>query len=161
EDRGSKRAFARDSSDCSNQAVAVASRRKRRWHRLSDFIVGACNRLAHASALSVVEMPGQGPNPLVLHGPVGTCKTHLLEGTYAGLRKARPDWRLCYSTAEEFTNRFIQAMRLNKLSAFRKHFRECDALLIDDLDFLASKRATQEEFLHTFDVLQADGKAVV
>src|SRR5207237_8556746 len=121
----------------------------------------ACNRVAHASALSLVEVPEQSANPLVLHGPVGTGKTHLLEGIYAGLRKQQPDWRICYITAEEFTNRFVQAMRFGKLGAFRKHFRECDSLLIDDLDFLASKRATQEEFLHTFDVLQANGKPLV
>jgi chromosomal replication initiator protein len=135
--------------------------RSRRWHHLKDFIVGACNRVAYASALSVVEEPGQGANPLVLHGPVGTGKTHLLEGIYAGLRKTRPEWRPCFVTAEDFTNRFVQAMRLGKLSAFRKHFREVDALLVDDLHFLASKRATQEEFLHTFDALQADERQVV
>jgi chromosomal replication initiator protein len=138
-----------------------APTRTRRWHRLSEFVVGPCNRVAHASALSVIEAPGQGPNPLVLHGSVGTGKTHLLEGIYAGLRKARPDWRVCFVTAEDFTNRFVQAMRFGKLGAFRKHFRECDALLVDDLHFLAAKRATQEEFQHTFDSLQRDGKQLV
>jgi chromosomal replication initiator protein len=137
------------------------SARTRRWHRLGEFVVGACNRVAYASALSVIEAPGQGPNPLVLHGPVGTGKTHLLEGIYAGLRKARADWRVCFVTAEDFTNRFVQAMRFGKLGAFRKHFRECDALLVDDLHFLAAKRATQEEFQHTFDSLQREGKQLV
>src|SRR5262249_40373219 len=70
-------------------------------------------------------------------------------------------WRVCYVTSEDFTNRFVQAMRLGKLGAFRKQFRDCDALLVDDLHFLASKRATQEEFLHTFDVLHADGRQMV
>jgi chromosomal replication initiator protein len=135
--------------------------RSRRWRRLTDFVVGPCNRVAHASALSVVETAGQGPNPLVLHGPVGTGKTHLLEGIYAGLRKQHGDWRVCFTTAEEFTNRFLQGLRQGKLAAFRKLFRECDALLIDDLHFLPGKRATEEEFLHTFDALQADGKQVV
>ncbi len=138
-----------------------AARRSRRWHRLSEFVVGACNRVAHAAALSVVEAPGQGPNPLVLHGPVGTGKTHLLEGIYAGLRRAQPEWRVVFVAAEDFTNRFVQAMRLGKLGAFRKHFRQCDALLVDDLSFLAKKPATQEEFLHTFDALQADGRQLV
>src|SRR5262249_8566591 len=130
----------------------------RRWRHLSAFVVGPCNRVAHASALSVVEAPGQGPNPLVIHGPVGTGKTHLLEGVYAGLRRGFPDWRVCFVTAEDFTNRFVQAMRLGKLGVFRKHFRERDALLPDGLHFLAGQRATQEEFLHTFDVLHRDGK---
>jgi chromosomal replication initiator protein len=133
----------------------------RRWHRLADFVVGPCNRVAFASAQSVVEAPGDGANPLVLHGPVGTGKTHLLEGVYAGLRRARPDWRVLYVTSEDFTNRFLQQMHQGKLSAFRRHFRECDALLVDDLHFLAAKRATQEEFLHTFDALLADGRQVV
>jgi chromosomal replication initiator protein len=151
-------------SDTCRQAhsqMAARAPRNRRWHRLSDFVVGACNRVAHASALSVVEAPAEGPNPLVFHGPVGTGKTHLLEGIYAGLRKKHGHWRVCYVTTEDFTNRFVQAMRLGKLGTFRKHFRECDALLIDDIHFLTGKRATQEEFLHTFDALQADGKQVV
>jgi chromosomal replication initiator protein len=140
---------------------AQAARRARRWHRLSDFIVGPCNRVAYASALSVVEAPGEGANPLVLFGPVGTGKTHLLEGIYAGVRRGRPDWRVTYITSEDFTNRFVQAMRLGKLGGFRKLFRACDVLLLDDLHFLASKKATQEEFLHTFDALLADGRQVV
>jgi chromosomal replication initiator protein len=134
---------------------------KRRWHRLAEFIVGPCNRVAHASALSVVEAPGQGANPLVIHGPVGTGKTHLLEGIYAGLRRSQPHWRVCYATAESFTNRFLQAMHAGKLGPFRRHFRECQALLLDDAHFLARKKATQEEFLHTFDVLLAEGAQVV
>jgi chromosomal replication initiator protein len=135
--------------------------RARRWRRLSDFVVGPCNRVAHAAAQSVVEAPGEGANPIVLHGPVGTGKTHLLEGIYGGLRRAHPDWRVLYLTSEDFTNRFVQAMRLNKLTSFRKQFRECDALLVDDLHFLASKKATQTEFLHTFDALQVDGRQMV
>jgi chromosomal replication initiator protein len=138
-----------------------ATKRNRRWRKLSEFVIGPCNRVAHASAVSVVETPGEGPNPLVLHGPVGTGKTHLLEGVYAALRRGHPDWRVCYVTTEDFTNRFVQAMRMGKLGAFRKHFRECDALLVDDLHFLAGKRATQEEFLHTFDALLAEGRQMV
>jgi chromosomal replication initiator protein len=138
-----------------------AKARARRWHRLADFVVGSCNRVAHAAALSVVEEPGEGANPLVLHGPVGTGKTHLLEGIYAGLRRTHPDWRVCYVTAEDFTNRFVQALRLGKLTSFRKQFREVDALLLDDLHFLARKRASREEFLHTLDALQADGRQLV
>lgn len=135
--------------------------RVRRWRQLSDFVVGPCNRLAFASAQSVVEEPGEAVNPLVIHGPVGTGKTHLLEGIYLGLRRAFPDWRVSFLTSEDFTNRFVQAMRFEKLASFRRSFRECDALLIDDLQFLARKKATQEEFLHTFDVLHASGRQLV
>jgi chromosomal replication initiator protein len=117
--------------------------------------------VAHAAAISVVEAPGDGANPLVLYGPVGTGKTHLLEGVYAGLRRANPRWRIHFATAEEFTNRFVQSMRLGKLGVFRKYFRECEVLLIDDLHFLAGKKATQEEFLHTFDDLLAEGHQIV
>jgi chromosomal replication initiator protein len=138
-----------------------AAQRKRRWRHLDQFVIGPCNRVAHAAACSAVEAPGQDANPLVLHGPVGTGKTHLLEGVYVGLRRRHPEARVCILTAEEFTNRFVQAMRLGKLSGFRKHFREADALLLDDLHFLATKRATQEEFLHTFDALLADDRQIV
>jgi chromosomal replication initiator protein len=138
-----------------------APRPSRRWHHLAEFVVGPSNRVAFAASQSIVEAPAQGTNPLVLHGPVGTGKTHLLEGIYAGLRRGWPDWRVTFITAEDFTNRFVQAMRLGKLAGFRKHFREVDALLLDDLHFLAGKRATQEEFLHTFDSLQADGRQIV
>jgi chromosomal replication initiator protein len=162
---GSRRHVAPDRDD-EPMVVAAAPRRaavarERRWRRLGDFVVGPCNRVAHASALSVVEAPGHGANPLILHGPVGTGKTHLLEGIYVGLRQSRPDWRISFVTAEDFTNRFVQGMRHNQLAGFRKQFREADVLLIDDLHFLARKRATQEEFLHTFDAIGAEGRQIV
>jgi chromosomal replication initiator protein len=135
--------------------------RTRRWRLLGDFIVGACNRVAHASAVSLIETPSECPIPLVLHGGVGTGKTHLLEGIHAALARKFPDWRLLFLTAEDFTNRFVQAMHQHKLSAFRKTFRDCDALLIDDVGFLAKKQATQEEFLHTLDALQQAQRPVV
>ena len=138
----------------------ATQRTGRRWKSLADFVAGQCNRVAHASALSVVEEPGQGANPLVIHGPVGTGKTHLLEGIYAGLKR-QSDQRPVYVTAEEFTTRFVQASRLGKMSAFRRQFRECSTLLLDDLHFLVKKTATQEEFLHTFDALVSDGRQVV
>jgi len=137
----------------------LAPRAGRRWKKLDDFVVGPCNRVAHASAASVVEDPGQGANPLVLHGPTGVGKTHLLEGIVLGMR--RTGEKPCYVTAEEFTTRFVQASRLGKMGAFRRQFRECSALLLDNLNFLATKRATQEEFLNTFDALVSDGRQVV
>jgi chromosomal replication initiator protein len=140
---------------------APATERTRRWRRLEQFVVGPCNRVAHAAATEVVEAPGQGPNPLVLHGPVGTGKTHLLEGICSGLRRSQAHSRVVYLTAEEFTNRFVQALRACKLSSFRKQFRECDALLLDDLQFLARKKATREEFLHTMDAILSRERHVV
>jgi chromosomal replication initiator protein len=135
--------------------------RARRFRRLDDFIVGPCNRVAHAAALSMVEAPENLQHPLILHGPVGVGKSHLLEGIYVGLRRSRPDWRVTFLAAEDFTNRFVQAIHTGKLGAFRKHMRECDALLIDDLHFLAKKPATQEEFLHTFNALQSEERPVI
>jgi chromosomal replication initiator protein len=136
-------------------------RRTRHWRKLNDFVVGACNRVAHAAALSVVEAPAECVNPLVIYGPVGTGKTHLLEGIYAAVRRLHLDWRVTYLTSEDFTNRFLAAMRHDRLGGFRKQFRDQDLLLIDDLHFLATKKATQLEFLHTFDALIADGRQLV
>lgn len=133
----------------------------RRWKSLADFVVGASNRVAHAAALSVVENPADCGNPLVLHGPVGTGKTHLLEGIYLGLRRSHPESKPQYITAEDFTTRFVQASRFEKHDAFRRQFRDCDALLIDDLHFFATKPGTQREFVHTLDSLIADGRLVV
>jgi chromosomal replication initiator protein len=144
-----------------SRSMPRAQPRSRRWHHLDSFVVGSCNRVAHAAALSAVDACSLEANPLVLHGPVGTGKTHLLEGIYAGWRKRHSGWRVVFCTAEDFTNRFLQAMRSGKLAGVRKHFRDCDALLVDDLHFLANKPATQEEFLHTFDVLQAESRPVV
>lgn len=133
----------------------------RRWKQLGDFVTGSCNRVAHASAVGTVDEPGQAANPLVIHGPVGTGKTHLLEGIASGLRRKWPELRPTYVTAEEFTSRFVQSCRFGKQSAFRRQFRDCHALLLDDLHFLATKRGSQEEFLHTLDAVSGDGRQVV
>jgi chromosomal replication initiator protein len=135
--------------------------RERRWRSLSEFVVGACNRVAHASAVSLVEAPDECPIPLVMHGAVGTGKTHLLEGVCAGLKRKHADWKILFVTAEDFTNRFVQAMHQQKLAGFRKMFRSCDTLLVDDVGFLARKQATQEEFLHTLDALSIDHRPIV
>ncbi len=145
-----------DPSDTSRSRKPV-----RKWRTLAEFVIGACNRVAHASALSVVEEPGLGANPLVVYGPVGTGKTHLLEGIYVGVRKRWSDFRVVFTTAEEFTNRFVGAMHQGKQAAFRKQFRECNVLILDDLNFLATRKATQLEFVHTFDTLIAEGSQVV
>jgi chromosomal replication initiator protein len=159
-------ARSKDGARCIDSQVAPTAKspephiRVRRWRKLIDFAEGSCNRVALAAARHLVEAPSDGPIPLVLHGPVGSGKSHLLEGIYAGLRRAQPDWRVTFVTAEEFTHRFIQAMRLGKLGGFRKQFRDTDALLIDDVHFLAKKKATQEELLHTLDALERDGRPV-
>ncbi len=134
---------------------------KRRWRTLEDFVVGPCNRVAHASAKSVVEEPGQQGNPLVLYGPVGTGKTHLLEGIYSGLKRHNPGLKMMFVTAEDFMNRFVAAMHQGKQHSFRRQFRECAVLILDNLNFLAGKKATMLEFLHTLDVLLGENAQIV
>lgn len=133
----------------------------RRFRTLNEFVVGTCNRVAFSAAQMVIDEPGQAGNPVVIHGPVGVGKTHLLEGVYSGLRRKHPDLRPCFVTAEDFTARAVQAMRFGKMAAFRSRFREASALIIDDLHILAKKTATQEEFLYTFDALHAEGRPIV
>lgn len=143
------------------EKVAEFRKPKRRWKSLNDFVPGMSNRVAYSSALAVVDEPGQGANPLVIYGPTGTGKTHLLEGIYLGLRKRYADQKVVYIAAEDFMNRFLAAVHQNKQGSFRKQYRECFAFLIDDLTFLAGKKATQVEFLHTFDALLSEGTQVV
>ena len=132
-------------------------------HRLADFVVGQCNRLAYSAALAVVK--GGAPfNPLFVHGQCGVGKTHLLQGICGAMsravRKGQPvAWR--YVTGEQFTNEFVQALRHKGFAQFRSRYRHLDMLAIDDVHFLASKRAIQEEFLHTFNAIQAAGKQIV
>jgi chromosomal replication initiator protein len=139
----------------------AVARQARKWKTFAEFAVGPSNRVAWAAALAVAEEPGLGPNPLVLHGPVGTGKTHLLEAIHAAWRKQTLSSRPVFVTAEEFTHRFVQGTRFNKMGPFRRHFRECSALLFDDLHFLANKRGSMEEFLYTLDALVTDGRQVV
>jgi chromosomal replication initiator protein len=144
---------------------------ERRWLRLDDFLVGPSNRLAYLAVQGLLQQPDQAPNPLTLYGPVGIGKTHLLEGAYMGLRRslasrAQPlprggDGGVIFVTAEEFTNRFLQAMHEGAMNGFRRHFRAALALCVDDVHFLANKKATQEEFLHTFETLSQRGRPVV
>ena len=109
----------------------------------------------------VCERPGALFNPLYLHGPVGAGKAHLLEGIYLQIRRRFPSLQVVYLTAESFTNYFTQALRQHSLPSFRQRFRNVDVLLIDDIDFLDSKRVIQEEFLHTFKQLESHGRQIV
>ena len=129
--------------------------------RLDDFVVGPCNRLAHAAALEVVQSGGAGFNPLVIQGGVGLGKTHLLEGIGAAIRARQPGLKVIQTTAEAFTNGFLDAMRTGTLNSFRSRYRGAGVLLVDDVGFLAAKRATQDEFLHTFNALIADGAPII
>ncbi len=129
--------------------------------RLDDFIAGPGNRLALAASVEMARSMGSAFNPLVIHGAVGLGKTHLLDGIAQAMRAANPGRNVVQVTAEAFTNGFLDAMRSGGLNAFRARYRGAAALIVDDVHFLAAKRATQDEFLHTFNALVAEGAPIV
>jgi chromosomal replication initiator protein len=137
------------------------SSRPRLRHEIETFVVGPSNQLAHTSALYVAEFPGAQYNPLFIHGGCGLGKTHLLQGLCRRFISHHPTKRWTYLTGEEFTNEFLTALRTNKLDNFRRKMRDLDLLVIDDVHFLGGKKATQEEFLHTFNAIEAMGRQVV
>ena len=130
-------------------------------HDLSTLVVGPSNQLAYNAALHVAQFPGLQYNPLFIHGSCGLGKTHLLQGLCKHFLSHHPSKRWLYLTGEEFTNDFIFALRHNKIEAFRRKVRDLDLLVIDDVHFLGGKKATQDEFLHTFNAIEAMGKQVV
>jgi chromosomal replication initiator protein len=130
-------------------------------YSFEQFIIGDGNRLAHGAALAVAELPGQAYNPLFLHAPPGLGKTHLLHAignyvfAFGGSTKVR------YTTVEAFTNQFVSALTSRSLDHFKQAYRSVDVLLIDDVQFLASKAKTEEEFFHTFNALYETGRQLV
>ncbi len=129
--------------------------------QLQKFIVGPSNQLAFAAASQMAGTPGQAYKLLILHGGCGLGKTHLLQGICNAIRTAHPTQECCYISGEEFTNEFIYAVKRGRIDLFRARFRSVDVLVIDDIHFLRGKKATQDEFLHTFDAIDAAGTAVV
>lgn len=127
---------------------------------LESFVTGECNRLAFASAEMTIRQPGQF-SPLYLHGPTGVGKTHLLQAVWTGLRRSRRLTRVLYLSSEQFTSGFLEALRGSGLPSFRRKYRGVETLLLDDLQFMAGKRATQVELLHTVDELLREGRQLV
>jgi chromosomal replication initiator protein len=130
-------------------------------YTFANFIVGSANRLGHAASLSVAERPGHAYNPLFLYGGVGLGKTHLMHAIGNQVIARFPRKRVVYATSEKFTNEFITSIQQGKIDEFRARYRRIDLLLIDDIQFIADKERTQEEFFHTFNAIHEDGKQIV
>ncbi len=130
-------------------------------YTLENFVVGPGNRLAHAACSAVAAQPGGKYNPLFLYGGVGLGKTHLLQATGNAILRQMPNALMLYTTTEEFTNQVVEAIKTQKMEQFRRRYRQIDVLIIDDVQFLANKDRTQEEFFHTFNALYEDHKQII
>ena len=151
-------------------AAAVAHQSRFDWdgaaqlnprYTFDAFVIGAGNQFAHAASLAVAERPSKAYNPLFIYGGVGMGKTHLMQAIGHEIKRRQPQMAICYLSSEKFTNEMINSLRYDKMTSFRDKFRNVDVLLIDDIQFLAQKERTQEEFFHTFNALHESMKQIV
>jgi chromosomal replication initiator protein len=129
--------------------------------RFDNFVVGSCNQFAHAAARAVASSPSRSYNPLFIYGGTGMGKTHLMNAIGSALAEERPGVRIVYTSSERFMNEMIACIKSNRMSTFQRHYRSADILLVDDVQILAGKERTQEEFFHTFNELYDNQKQIV
>jgi chromosomal replication initiator protein len=132
-----------------------------RKYTFDEFVAGSSNQFAYAAAMAVANNPATTYNPLFIYGGVGLGKTHLVNAIGNAILKKSPQMRICYYTSEKFMNELINSLRYNRMDEFRNKFRSMDVILIDDIQFIAGKERTQEEFFHTFNALYESHKQII
>ena len=130
-------------------------------YSFSSFVVGSCNQFAHAAAKAVADNPAERYNPLFIYGGVGMGKTHLMHAIGRTLAERHASMKIIYTSSEKFMNEMIDCIKTDRMSTFHQHYRTADILLVDDVQILANKERTQEEFFHTFNALHENGKQIV
>jgi len=148
-----------DASDDARDRVKASG--YNRDYTFDSFIVGSSNKYAHAACVAVASSPAKDYNPLFIYGPSGLGKTHLMSAVVNEITRRNPETKVVYIKGEDLTNQLVESLSKHDMQNFRNKFRNCDILLIDDIQFIAGKISTQEEFFHTFDALYEENKQII